>query len=219
MLFLCVQTNLVYPWGTHRFCKNGSNSSLESMTVTRVKSFCEKRDSSRVTIFSTWLESSPSHQKLWHESSRIIDSSHTSTVNKLGKSYASIQTAIPLKLNTLETNVLRKKCLWRTYLCSDDHKSWIFLVGVQEGKNHAFWGYFGVQATFLPASIHQPHQTCRKDVFWCLTKRHQISSQNIDRKILFVKNSKKSIRLPSSFQGLFLAITPQSLRLAGTQGL
>jgi len=34
--------------GTQRFCKNDSDSSLESLTVIRVESFCEKRDSSRV---------------------------------------------------------------------------------------------------------------------------------------------------------------------------
>ena len=170
MLFLCVQTNLVCPWGTHRFCKNGSNSSLESMTVTRVKSFCEKRDSSRVTIFSTWLESSPSHQKLWHESSRIIDSSHTSTVNKLGKSYASIQTAIPLKLNTLETNVLRKKCLWRTYLCSDDHKSWIFLVGGPRGQKSRILGVFWGSSHFS-ASQHPPTPpNLQKRCIWVFDK-------------------------------------------------
>jgi len=38
-----------------RFCKNDSDSSLESLIVTRVESFCEKRDSSRVEspFFST----------------------------------------------------------------------------------------------------------------------------------------------------------------------
>ena len=49
--FLCVQTKWVCPSETQRFCKNDSGSSLESLTVTRVESFCEKRDSSRVTIF------------------------------------------------------------------------------------------------------------------------------------------------------------------------
>ena len=57
--FLCVQTNWVCPSGTQRYCKNDSDSSLESLTVTRVESFCEKRDSSRVTIFLnvTWVDS------------------------------------------------------------------------------------------------------------------------------------------------------------------
>jgi len=49
--FLCVQTNWVCPSRIQRFCKNDSDSSLESLTVTRVESFCEKRDSNRVTIF------------------------------------------------------------------------------------------------------------------------------------------------------------------------
>jgi len=48
--FLCVQTNWVCPLGTQRYCKNDSDSSLESLTVTRVESFCEKRDSSRVRV-------------------------------------------------------------------------------------------------------------------------------------------------------------------------
>jgi len=45
-----------------RFCKNDSDSSLESLIVTRVEPFCEKRDSNRVESpsFSTWLESSQS---------------------------------------------------------------------------------------------------------------------------------------------------------------
>jgi len=51
------------------------------LIVTRVESFCEKCDSSRVgsPSFSMWLESSQSHQKSWLESSWVIDSSHTIT--------------------------------------------------------------------------------------------------------------------------------------------
>jgi len=45
-----VQTNCVCPSGTQRFCKNDSDPSLESLTLTGVESFCEKRDSSRVTV-------------------------------------------------------------------------------------------------------------------------------------------------------------------------
>jgi len=43
------------------------------MTLTRVEAFCKKRDSRRVESpsFSTWLESSQSHQKSWLESSRV----------------------------------------------------------------------------------------------------------------------------------------------------
>ena len=65
-----MQTNWVCPSGAQRCCKNESDSSLESLTVTRVESFCEKRDSSCIEspFFSTWLESSPSHQQSWLES-------------------------------------------------------------------------------------------------------------------------------------------------------
>jgi len=52
------------------------------ITLIRVESFREKRDSSRVTIFSTWLESSPSHQKSWLESCRVNDWSHAITAEK-----------------------------------------------------------------------------------------------------------------------------------------
>jgi len=70
--FLYVQTKWDFPTGTQRFCKNGSESS-------RIESFCKKFDSSRVEspFFSTWLESSLSHQKICLESSRVIDSSHS----------------------------------------------------------------------------------------------------------------------------------------------
>jgi len=81
------------------------------------------------------------------------------------------------------------------------------LVGVQVGKKHGFRGYFKDQATFLLASNHQPHQTYIKGVFGCFTTSHQISSQNIGRKILFLKKS-ISTRCPSSFHDLFLALTP-----------
>ena len=59
-----MQTNWVYRSEALRFCKNDSDSSLELSIVTRVESFCEKRDSSRVESpsFSTWLESSHIHQ-------------------------------------------------------------------------------------------------------------------------------------------------------------
>jgi len=59
-----------------RFCKNESDSSLESLTVTRVESFCEKRDPSRVTIFlnvtRVWVTKN-------RDSSRVIVSSHAIT--------------------------------------------------------------------------------------------------------------------------------------------
>jgi len=52
--FLCVQTKWVGPSGTQRFCKNDSDSSLESLTVTRVESShsvnFSQRDSSWVRV-------------------------------------------------------------------------------------------------------------------------------------------------------------------------
>jgi len=74
--FLCVQRNWVYPSGTQRFCKNDSDSSFESLSVTRVESFCEKRNSSRIEspFYSAWLESSPSHQNSWLKSSHWLES-------------------------------------------------------------------------------------------------------------------------------------------------
>jgi len=56
--FLFVQTNWVCLSGTQRFCKNDSDASLDSLTVTRVESFCEERYSNRVKwkFFSSWLE-------------------------------------------------------------------------------------------------------------------------------------------------------------------
>ena len=87
--FLWVQTNRVCPSGTQRYCENDSDSSLESLTVTRVESFCEKRDSSRVTIFLN--------------SSRVNDSSHAVT----GTASACLTTA---ELRHIHYNIY---CLWR----------------------------------------------------------------------------------------------------------
>jgi len=58
--------------------------------------------------------------------------------------------------------------------------------GGSKGEKHGFRGYFEVQATFLTASTHQSHQTFRKGVFGSFTTS-QIASQNIDRKVSFVK--------------------------------
>ena len=66
--FLCMQTNWVCRSEALWFRKNDSDSGLESLIVTRVKSFCEKRDSSRVTKN--------------RDSSRVIDSSHAITAGK-----------------------------------------------------------------------------------------------------------------------------------------
>ena len=63
-----------------------------------------------------------------------------------------------------------------------------FWWGVQEGKHHRFVS-LQVQVTSLPASTHQPHQTCRTGVVECFTTSHEISSQNIDRKIIFLKKN------------------------------
>jgi len=46
----CVQANWACPSEAQRFCKNDSDLSLETLIVTRVESFCEKRDSSRVRV-------------------------------------------------------------------------------------------------------------------------------------------------------------------------
>ena len=74
-----MQTNWVCRTEALRFCKNDSDSShwlwLESSHSVK------KRDSSRVESpsFSTWLESSQSHQKSWLDSSGVINSSHVIT--------------------------------------------------------------------------------------------------------------------------------------------
>jgi len=85
---------------------------------------------------------------------------------------------------------------------------------VKRGKTTDFV-FFEVQAAFPPVGTHEPHQTRRKGVFGCLTTSHQISNQHIDRNIVLMKKIKKSARLLSQFFGLFLAITPQPLSLAG----
>jgi len=61
MLISLCANELVCSSECQRFCKNGSDSSLESLIVTPVKSFCGKGDSSRVTIFFnvTRVESEP----------------------------------------------------------------------------------------------------------------------------------------------------------------
>ena len=78
MLIFCGQTNWVCPSGTQRFCLKWLwlESRFIDYDSIRVESFCEKRDSSRVEsrFFSTWLESIPSHQKSWLESSHWLES-------------------------------------------------------------------------------------------------------------------------------------------------
>jgi len=58
-----------------------------------------------------------------------------------------------------------------------------YMVGGPGGQKPRILGLFWGSNHFLPASIHPPHQTCRKGVFGCFTSSHQISIQNIDRKI------------------------------------
>jgi len=48
--FVCKRTGFFHE-DLRDFCKNDSESNLESLTVTRVESFCENCESSRVTIF------------------------------------------------------------------------------------------------------------------------------------------------------------------------
>jgi len=51
MLISLCANELVLAIRRSRFCKNDSDSSHESLIVTQVLSFCDKRDSSPVTIF------------------------------------------------------------------------------------------------------------------------------------------------------------------------
>jgi len=59
----------------------------------------------------------------------------------------------------------------------------------QGGKKHGFRGYFEVQATLLTVSTHHHYPTCGKGRFGSLTSSHQISSGNIDRKILLLNKN------------------------------
>jgi len=62
------------------------------------------------------------------------------------------------------------------------------LGGCPGGKNLRLRGYFEVQATYLPVGRHEPHQTCRKGVFWYFTTKYQLSSQHFGTNILFGQN-------------------------------
>jgi len=66
---------------------------------------------------------------------------------------------------------------------------------------------------FWPSVPTNPTKAAEKAFFGCLTPSHQISSQNIDRKFLFVKKIKKSTWWPSYFLGIFVAISPKPRRL------
>jgi len=121
------------------------------------------------------------------------------------------------RLQSLTKHVGNKQTFYIKNVCEDlafammIKKVGTSFVGDQGGKNLGFRGYFKVQVTLLPASTHQ---TCSKSVFGCFTTSHPISSQTIDRKILFGNKIEISTRWLSSFQGLVLVINPQLLRLA-----
>jgi len=90
----------------------------------------------------------------------------------------------------------------------------LVLMGVQGGKNHGFRGYFEVQATFLPARNHQPHQTCRKCVFQCFTTSHEISrsifchNSPTPQACKLIKVSEASKYLLEYFKSLSKSLTP-----------
>ena len=77
-LIFCVQTNWVCQSDAWKVCKDDSDSSHESLLETRVESFGEKRDSSRVTIVSQ------------RDSSRVIDWNHAITAVCGNRSYQII---------------------------------------------------------------------------------------------------------------------------------
>jgi len=74
--FLCMQTSWVCQSEALRFSKNDSDSSLESLIVSRVESSHSVKNVTRgeSPFFSTWLESRQSHQKSWLESSHWLES-------------------------------------------------------------------------------------------------------------------------------------------------
>jgi len=96
------------PGLSQRFCKNGSDSSLESLTVTRVESSNSVKNVTRFEspFFSTWLEWSPSHQKSWLESSGVSDSSHAIAANSTGA-------AVTLSATATCKQSRRKQGLWK----------------------------------------------------------------------------------------------------------
>ena len=145
------------------------------------------------------------------ESYETINHYHSRRLQNLAE---SIQYATEPKPNTLEINFLYKNVCEDLIFAMMNKKVDTWIGGVRGGKNHGFRGYFEVEATFLPVSTNHPHQTCRKGVFECLTSSHQYSSRTTGRKILFGNKIKVSTRWLSSFQGLFLSLTSQSLRWA-----
>jgi len=80
--FLCVQTTGFVHQRLRDFVKNGFDLTLESLIVTRVESFCEKRDSNRVTIFLNVTRVEPESPKIV---TRVIEWSHAITGEKKRK--------------------------------------------------------------------------------------------------------------------------------------
>ena len=87
MLIFFVWTKWVCPPRTRRFCENDSDSSFESLTVTRVESFCEKRDLSRVTFFLnvTRIESELTKIATWVDSRHWLESPYHCLILALGE--------------------------------------------------------------------------------------------------------------------------------------
>ena len=150
----------------------------------------------------------------------IVTTFEGKTVFALAKKTSCVHsTSHRAQTSTLETNFLHKnfgKDLAFTMMIK---KLKIFLVGDPTGPKPRISDLFAVQATFLPVSTHEPHQICRKDVFGCFTPSHDISSQNVDRNILFLKKIKISTGWQRHLFFYFLVITPQPLRLAANKGL
>jgi len=74
----CGQTKWVCPSGAPRIFKNDSDSSLKPLIVTRIESFCKKRQSRRVTIFCQ-RDSSRVRVTKNRDSTRVTDSGYAIT--------------------------------------------------------------------------------------------------------------------------------------------
>jgi len=75
-------------------------------------------------------------------------------------------------------------------------------MGVQRGKKRIFWGRLQFKLLFCQPVPMNPIKFAEE-----VYLGHQISSQNIDRKILFLKKIKIYTRWLSRCLGLFLAIS------------
>ena len=78
-----MQTSWICPSEVQRFCKNNSDSSLESLIVARVKSSHSVKNLTRVDLSRHRSQSDSSRVRVTknRDSSRIIDTSHDITVN------------------------------------------------------------------------------------------------------------------------------------------